>query len=156
MMTSPTQALRATWIASTKEFDLVVGVGIDLVEVSQLEALINAGGSSFLDLTWSQEEQVEANGNAERLAARWAGKEAVMKALHVGLGDLEPLDIEICSATDGAPNVRLRGTAELVAREAGIERCQVSLSHEGGWAVAIAVAQRGTTESLSDPREGTK
>jgi holo-[acyl-carrier protein] synthase len=154
MTTSPLQALRSTWVGVRKDFDLIVGVGIDLVEVCQLEALIKAGGSSFLDLTWSQREQVEANGSTERLAARWAGKEAVMKALRVGLGDLEPLDIEIHSSLDGAPNVRLLGTADLVAREAGIDRCQVSISHEGGWAVAIAVAQRKDVESLSTQGRG--
>jgi phosphopantetheinyl transferase (holo-ACP synthase) len=65
-----------------------------------------------------------------------------MKALQCGLGDLGPLDIEILSGADGSPSVVLHRNALAVASARGVTCWHVSLCHENGWAVAIALADR--------------
>lgn len=131
----------------------VAGVGIDLVESGTFAGLHASGGNAFLDTGWTPDEQHDAAGSAERLAVRWAAKEAVMKALRCGLGDLEPLDVEIVSEADGAPRVVLHRTALARALALGVDRWHVSLCHEEGWAVAIVIAER---LSGADRQEGPK
>lgn len=122
----------------------IVGVGIDVVSVQRMDRLVSEGGSAFLARGWTSGECAEANGDPERLATRWAAKEAVMKCLGLGISDLDPRDIEIVSSESGAPSAVLRDAAAERARWCGISRIHVSASHESGWAVAIAVACAGT------------
>ena len=140
MTSSPVAAIRSAWNASTEAYGTAVGVGIDVVETGPVGELISAGGPAFVDSAWSATEQRDAEGSVERLAARWAAKEAVMKALRCGLGDLGPLDIEIHIGPDGAPDVVLHGNARRTAAAQGLHSWHISMCHEQGWAVAIAVA----------------
>ena len=117
----------------------VTGVGVDLVDVTMLEGLMTSGWDAFLGVAWTELEQRDAEGAPERLAARWAVKEAVMKALGLGLGDVDPLDIEVVRGVSGAPAVRLRASAAEAARQVGVENVHVSMSHEQGWAAGFAV-----------------
>lgn len=142
MTGSPIAAIETAWSAAAGSFGATAGVGLDVVETAALENLITAGGAAFLDAAWSTREQHDADGAAERLAVRWAAKEAVMKALQCGLGDLEPLDIEIRTSADGSPSVVLHGNARAAASALDVKGWHVSLCHEQGWAVAIAVADR--------------
>lgn len=137
---SPRQALQAAWEASLGSIGQAVGIGIDLVEVEPLRQLIEAGGSEFLDAAWTAEEQQETNAQAEGLAGKWAAKEAVMKALGHGIGDLGPLDVEIVCTPLGAPDVRLHRAARTIARNQKVGNWCISITHEGGWAAAIAIA----------------
>lgn len=148
MTTSPIAAIQSAWGASVASVGPVAGVGIDLVEVAVLEGLLISGGSAFRDSVWTSAEQAEAEGSAERLAGRWAGKEAVMKALQCGIGESEPLDIEIATAPGGEPEVVLRGSAKEAAASKHVTAWHVSLSHEHGWATAIAIAERIPTQPL--------
>ena len=118
----------------------IAGIGVDLVDVEVMEGLLTSGKQPFLDTGWTDTEQRDTDGESEGLAARWAAKEAVMKALERGLGDVDPLDIEITCGSSGAPEVQLRDSAAKAADLAGVERLHVSMSHEQGWAVAFAVA----------------
>ena len=121
----------------------IVGVGVDVVSVPRLNRLVSEGGPAFLDRGWTPNECAEANGDSERLATRWAAKEAVMKCLGLGISDLDPRDIEIVSSESGAPSAVLLGSAAEQARLLGISKFHVSASHESGWAAAIAVACAG-------------
>ena len=141
-MGSPLDALRSAWGASVTSLGAIAGAGVDLVETSGFAGLLSAGGSAFLDNGWSPQEQRDAAGSAERLAARWAAKEAVMKALRCGLGDLDPLDIEILTNPDGSPSVVLHRNALTAASTLRVGEWLLSLCHEDGWAVAIAIASR--------------
>lgn len=154
MTSSPLAAIRFAWSAVTRDDGMTGGVGIDLVETKTLEELIAAGGQAFVDSAWSTTEQHDAEGSIERLATRWAAKEAVMKALRCGLGDLEPLDIEIHTGTDGAPDIVLHGNARHAASTRGLHSWHISMCHEQGWAVAIAIAERTLPEPGQRP-EGT-
>ena len=124
--------------------DEVAGVGVDVVCVPKMSRLVSEGGLAFLQRGWTSHELAEAGDDPERLATRWAAKEAVMKCLGLGISDLDPRDIEIVASESGAPSAVLRGSATERARLLGISKFHVSASHESGWAVAIAVACAGT------------
>lgn len=128
----------------------VSGVGVDLVNVEAVEVLLASGQSAFLNMGWTDVEQQDAGGAPERLAARWAAKEAVMKSLKRGIGDVDPLDIEVTNRVDGAPVVRLCGNAARAAEQAGVETIHISMSHEEGWAVAFAVAAPRSSDRFSE------
>ena len=76
----------------------------------------------------------------ESLAARWAAKEAVAKALGTGIGQVAWREIEVLQNDDGCPSLRLHGRAAALAAERGLTRWAVSLAHDGGLALAFVVA----------------
>lgn len=130
--------------------DGVVGVGIDVVSVPKMDRLVSDGGPAFLERGWTPGECADADGDPERLATRWAAKEAVMKCLGLGISDLDPQDIEITSSESGAPSVALRGSVAKQAGSLGISKFHISASHENGWATAIAVASAKTGQMDSE------
>ena len=140
---TPVAALKSAWQASIESIGPVAGVGIDLVEVQVVRQLVEHGGHEFVDAAWTDREQRDTNRQPEGLAGRWAAKEAVMKALRHGIGDVDPCEVEIVTTSVGAPAVELTGKARDIARRERISGWKVSISHEGGWAAAIAVASLG-------------
>ena len=151
-VTSPSAALSSALEASVlvEGHDGVVGVGIDVVSVPKMDRLVSEGGSAFLERGWTPSECADADSDPERLATRWAAKEAVMKCLGLGISDLDPQDIEITSSESGVPSVALRGLAARRAGSLGISKFHVSASHESGWATAIAVASAKTGQMDSE------
>lgn len=152
---TPVTVLESVWNSSLPSISSdgpTAGAGIDLVNLAAFAALHETGGAAFLENGWTDAEQRDAQGSLERLAARWAAKEAVMKALRRGLGDLDPLDIEILTEPSGAPDVVLHRNALAAAAALGIVRWHVSLCHEDGWAAALAVAERSPATSGSTQR----
>jgi holo-[acyl-carrier protein] synthase len=118
-------------------------VGVDLAALGRLQAMID-DDPAFLNTGWTPRELAYAGGDVARLAARWAGKEAVMKVLGKGIGRISPLDIEILDDEDGAPSVTLTGSAQERANELEIAGWAISLSHEGDFAIAFAIASAPT------------
>lgn len=114
-------------------------IGFDLVEVASLRYLLETCGSSFVNAGWTDAECEETCGRPESLAGKWAAKEAVMKVLRRGIVDLDPKDIEIIKDPSGAPRVKLHRSARLAASVEGFTVWSVSVTHQGGWAVAIAL-----------------
>lgn len=148
-MTSPGAALARATMSLADAPLYPAGVGIDLVNLADVEQLLEAGGREFLESAWTAGERAECEGSIERLAARWAAKEAVMKALGEGLGQLSPLDIEVrLNPETGAPQVQLHRQAHTRADDQAIRGWFVSLCHENGWAAAIAVATREWPEAV--------
>jgi holo-[acyl-carrier protein] synthase len=122
---------------------VIRGCGIDLVEISRIEQTLKRFGQRFLErmFTPGEREYCLARGSpAQSLAARFAAKEAVAKALGLGLGQFSWQDIEIVRSGAGRPEVRLQGVAWTKAQTLGVERVLVSLSHTHKYAVAQAVA----------------
>jgi holo-[acyl-carrier protein] synthase len=118
-----------------------VRVGIDLVEVGRLERALarrpSLAGRVFTDV----ERAASARGIVtQRLAARFAAKEAAMKALGVGLGAFALRDVEVLTASDGSPSLALHGRARDRASALGVESVEVSLTHTGSLASAVVVA----------------
>jgi holo-[acyl-carrier protein] synthase len=131
----------------------LVRVGVDMVSLPALAAMIETSGAGFIDACWSSEEQDYCNGSLERLAARWAAKEATMKALGHGIGEIDPVDIEVVAVEGEAPKLLLQGSALIYAQRAGLERFVVSLCHEGELAIAYVLAHN--TRAL-DSRGGMR
>jgi holo-[acyl-carrier protein] synthase len=124
----------------------VIRVGVDLVDVDRLARMVAMSGEAFIETAWTAGERSYCSGRIDRFAARWAAKEATMKALGAGLGEIDPLDIEIRSVEGSAPDILLhRGALELAGRM-GIEGWGVSLSHEGRMAVAFVIGIGASVE----------
>ena len=147
----PRKALESAWQASVGPAGHAAGLGIDLVEVEPLRELIFAGGRAFLNTAWTIREQHDANAQPEGLAGKWAGKEAVMKALQHGIGEIDPRDVEILTTSLGAPRVELHGSALAIAKDRHVAGWHISVTHESGWAAAIAVASSHYRQVIDSP-----
>lgn len=122
--------------------------GIDMVSISQMAAMLEASGQPYRDMCWSAAEQAYCGESVARYAARWAAKEAVMKALGHGIGEVDPLDIEVIALEGKRPELRLSGTASVFAEQAGVT-LTLSMSHEADLATALVVATRCCTTHAS-------
>jgi holo-[acyl-carrier protein] synthase len=125
----------------------VVGVGTDLVDTTRLAAAMERRPSMATRLFTPAELAVLSRGASgvardRSTAGRFAAKEAVMKALGVGIGDVGFGEIEILGGRGEAPHVRLSGRALEVATRRHIDDVAISLTHEGTMAGAVAVASR--------------
>jgi holo-[acyl-carrier protein] synthase len=114
------------------------GIGIDIIEIARIEQAISRWQTSFLKRVYTPAE-IDHYHKMRSLAARFAAKEAVMKALGTGTKGLHWKDIEILSDNDGAPFVQLYGKAHQKSQEAGIRGFSVSLSHSKEYATAIVI-----------------
>jgi holo-[acyl-carrier protein] synthase len=125
---------------------MILGVGVDIVEVKRIDAMARRHGAAFLGKVYSDAELAYCQGKrraAEHLAARFAAKEAVLKALGTGLrGRMGWKDIEIQKGKLDEPRVKLTGAVAAQARKVRVRRIHVSLSHAETCAVAIAIAER--------------
>ncbi|TFV88121.1 holo-ACP synthase [Blastococcus sp. CT_GayMR20] len=116
-----------------------LGVGVDIVAIPQLEAMLTTGGAAFRQLCWTADELAYCAGSTPRLAARWAAKEATMKALGRGIGAIAPTDIEVAGREGQPPTLRLHGPALAAAQEQEVDLA-LSMSHEAHLAIAFVVA----------------
>jgi holo-[acyl-carrier protein] synthase len=129
----------------------VIGHGIDLVIIAELERWIEDPRDPFIPRCFVSAELDEigtGSDRIERLAGRFAAKEAVLKALGSGLGAGVAFSDVIIHREPGAPpEVRLSGGAARVAAERGVTRWQLSISHAGGIAMASALALGDGTQT---------
>jgi holo-[acyl-carrier protein] synthase len=121
-------------------------MGVDFVGVERIAELLSRHESRFLERCFTPAEQAYADANPKRrtehLAARFAAKEAVLKALGTGWsGGIGWTDVEVTRNDAGRPGVSLSGRAADIARERGITSWHLSLSHADGYALASAVAE---------------
>ncbi|WP_027004908.1 holo-ACP synthase [Conexibacter woesei] len=115
-------------------------VGIDLVKVASVAEAVEEHGQRYLDRVYTAQEQADCRGEALKLAARFAAKEAVMKVLEVKRDEAVAwTDIEVIRQTEGAPRVALHGTAAEAARSGGISDLALSFTHEDEYAAAVVV-----------------
>lgn len=122
----------------------VLGLGIDLVEVTRIEQSIARHGAKFVERVYTAGEIAYCGGMkapAPFYAARFAAKEAVAKALGSGIGSsCGWLEIEVRRKASGEPFIVLHGAAEATAQRLGIGSLLLSLSHTEHYAVAQALA----------------
>ncbi len=122
---------------------MIVGHGIDVVEIARMRRLIEK--ESFLRKVFTDREREYCAPRADAAAsyaARYAAKEAVAKALGTGIGaQCSLLDVEVTSGTHGEPALRLWGSAGETAAQKGVARWHVSLSHDAGAAMASVIAE---------------
>jgi holo-[acyl-carrier protein] synthase len=120
----------------------IVGVGTDLVDLDRFRLVLHRT-PSIVDRLFTDAEQRYARGRrdpTERFGARFAAKEAVLKALGLGLGSVGFREIEVVRAESGEPSLVLHGRAARAADERGVGRWLLSLSHTAGIAHAIVMA----------------
>lgn len=121
--------------------DKVHTVGVDIVEIERVENALARWGERFLQRVFTQGEIAFYRNRPRELAARFAGKEAVMKALGTGARGVSWREIEILPMRGGKPLVRLYGRAQLRAEALGLGSLAISLSHSQGLAVAFVVGE---------------
>lgn len=119
----------------------MIRTGVDLLEIYRLESTLRRAGQNFMDRVFTAKEQELFGKNIASLAARFAGKEAVSKALGTGFGDIAWTDVEILRGERGEPVLIISGKAAEVARELGIKQWSISLSHTHDHAIAMVVAE---------------
>jgi holo-[acyl-carrier protein] synthase len=120
----------------------VVGIGVDIVDVARFAAVMDRT-PTFVDRIFTLDESLNPDGRRrtpQSLAARFAAKEAVAKVL-VRTHGLQWHHCEVVTDVDGNPDLRMSGTVAEAARVLGISRWHLSLSHDGGHAIAYVVAE---------------
>ncbi|MBA3654166.1 MAG: holo-ACP synthase [Actinobacteria bacterium] len=121
---------------------MIAGVGIDAVEVDRFRrVLARTPGVARRLFTDSERAYGErAKDPAQRLAARFAAKEATMKALGVGLGAFKFQDVEVVPARSGKPSLRLTGAAAELAEANNVHGLHLSMTHTDRTAEAVVIA----------------
>jgi holo-[acyl-carrier protein] synthase len=117
---------------------VVLGVGIDIVEVERVASVARRHGDRFLRRVFTPLEVERSHGNRDQyLASRFAAKEAAFKALGTGWGGgVKWTDVEVANLGSGAPVMTLAGTAQIRAESMGVARIHVTISHTAGHAMA--------------------
>ena len=118
-------------------------VGVDIVEVHRVQAAIDRFGERFLNRIYTELEIKFCRGRVPEFAVRFAGKEAVMKALGTGVRGVSWKEIEILPMRGGKPIVYLHGRAKRRAETLGLDEMAISLSHSDEIAIASVVAGAG-------------
>jgi holo-[acyl-carrier protein] synthase len=122
----------------------IIAHGIDLVDFPRIEDMVARHGERFLERVFTAAEQKYANANKnsiEKLAGRFAAKEAVLKLVGTGWrGKIAWTDIEVVNNEAGQPQVKLSGEVRKIADKLGISKISVSITHTANFAIASAVA----------------
>jgi holo-[acyl-carrier protein] synthase len=122
----------------------IIGHGIDLVEVSRIAAMLEGHGARFVQRVFTPGEAERGAGSrreAEHLAARFAVKEAALKALGTGWsGGVAWTDIEVVRLASGQPTLNVTGRAAELAAAQGVSEWRVSISHTGTHAMASVMS----------------
>lgn len=121
-------------------------IGSDLARIDRLEAAFARRGQRLLDRLFTDREQAYCDRRSARFthyAGRFAVKEAVMKVLGTGwTSGVRWVDIEVVRPPGGAPTCELHGRTREIAAELGIARVHITITHDAGLAMAVAVAER--------------
>lgn len=129
----------------------IIAHGIDLVDRPRIEQMVQRHGQRFLDRVFTSAEQSYAQRNkdsVEKLAGRFAAKEAILKLMGTGWrGRIAWTDIEVSNNPSGQPGVRLRGEVRNIAGNLGIGHISVSITHTANFAIASAVALAESDEA---------
>ena len=116
-------------------------IGTDIIEIGRIEKALERWGERFLRRIYTETELRLCRKKPWRLATRFAGKEAVMKALGTGTKGVGWREIEILSEPSGQPLVSLYGRAQSRANDLGLEKLSISLSDSREYAIAFVVGE---------------
>jgi holo-[acyl-carrier protein] synthase len=114
--------------------------GVDLIEIERFAAVVERHGVRFLGRVFTSQELRDADGSLPSLAARFAAKEAVAKALGTGIGAVCWREIEVLRGPERQPALRLHGSAARLAEQMCLHTWSLSLSHTHEHAIAMVVA----------------
>lgn len=115
-------------------------VGVDIIEISRVREALDRWGERFLDRVYSPREASFCRARVPELAARFAAKEAVSKALGTGMRGVAWREIEVLPDRKGKPHVFLHGRAAQRAADLGLSFFAISMSHSRNYAVAFVTA----------------
>jgi holo-[acyl-carrier protein] synthase len=122
----------------------IIGHGIDMVDIARIQSRLDSPGRNWVERVYSPDERERADQSPHDVryyAGRFAGKEAVAKALGTGFsGEVTWREIEILRLPSGAPEVRLTGGALEIAAKLGIAHWLISISYSEAFAMASAIA----------------
>ena len=122
---------------------MIVGIGVDIAEIDRIESVITRTGKRFLERVYTAREVAYCDRHKnrfERYAARFAVKEAAMKALGTGwTHGVRWRDIEIANLPSGKPTLKLAGAAAQVAERLGVKNIVISITHSGNTAFAQVI-----------------
>jgi holo-[acyl-carrier protein] synthase len=126
---------------------MIIGSGIDLVEIGRIQQSMDRYGRRFLDRVYTSGEQeycLRKRKSAESFAARFAAKEAGAKALGTGISHgVSWLEIEIVREPSGRPNLHFRGRAAQIATRLGVAHAALSITHTADLAMASVLLEDG-------------
>jgi holo-[acyl-carrier protein] synthase len=124
---------------------MVLGLGTDLIETRRVQESIDRFGERFVERIFTAGEIaycMRKKNSAESFAARFAAKEAGAKALGTGISrGVSWKEFEVRRETSGRPSLHLSGRAEELAKEMGVRRVQLSLTHSRELAIAVVVVE---------------
>ena len=129
-------------------------VGIDIIEIDRVADVIARHGDRFLNRIFTPDEITHCRGRVPELAARFAAKEAVMKALGTGVRGVGWRDIEVLPNRRGKPLVFLYNRGAARAKHIELRGLEISLTHSRDFAIASVVGERALTELEDTPRRG--
>ncbi len=115
-------------------------IGIDIIEIARIQRAMDRWGTSFLHRIYTEPELRLCRQKPVRLATRFAGKEAVMKALGTGTKGINWREIEILAEPSGKPVVHLYGKAQEKADSLGLGKLVISLSDSKEYAIAFVIS----------------
>ncbi len=124
---------------------MIGGIGVDSVEIDRFRATM-ARTPGIVERLFSDQERADVAKRVdptEALAVRFAAKEAVMKALGVGIGGIDMRDVEVARADSGRPSLVITGRAAKLAPAQGVARWHLTLTHTERSATAFVVAELG-------------
>ena len=115
--------------------------GVDIVEIQRIRQTVDRWGLRFLNRIYTEGELQYCKGRAESLAARFAAKEATMKALGTGTRGVSWRDVEVVRDPGKAPTLRLHASASHRATTLGLHELSLSISHSKQYAIALVVGR---------------
>lgn len=135
---------------------MYISTGIDIIETKRVQRVLTRHPTRFLQRVYTPLEVAFCRGRVSELAARFAGKEAVMKALGTGARGLAWRDIEVLPNRRGKPLVHLHGGAKERAAALGLQQADISLTHLQDLALALVVAVTERPLEGVDDLEGSR
>lgn len=122
--------------------NLTLTTGVDIIEISRVSRVLEQYGQRFLKRIFTPGEIAYCRERPANLAARFAAKEATMKALGTGVRGVGWKDIEVIHLKSGAPAIKLHSRGKRRAQQLAVQEISVSLSHSRDYAVAFVVIRR--------------
>ena len=133
----------------------MLSTGVDIIEIDRVRQVLERYGLRFLQRVFTPGEIAYCRNRAPNLAARFAAKEATMKALGTGVRGVSWRDIEVVRAASGAPGLLLHGRCLARAQRLGVSETSLSMSHSREYAVAFVVVQQsGPAAPAASPPGG--
>lgn len=119
----------------------MINVGIDIIEIKRIQNVKSRYPSRFLKKIFTENEIIYCRNRSPQLAARFAAKEAMMKALGTGIRGVSWKDVEVIRYRGQAPQIKLSGRGKKVGERIGLKNTSLSISHSREYAVACVTIE---------------